>query len=176
MTNQNLRMQHNLQQQIQAMNDSGVPEETLRDIQIMFKHFDKDNTGFLEHAELKSCLRALGVNMSIPDDPAEPVPEFEEILNKLDPNRDGKVSLNEYTSFMIQRETSKVSGTANVIAAFKNIASTEKPYLTKSDVSKNLTKEQARFAMENMEPFEDESGNIIPDTYDYKKFVETLFN
>ena len=94
-------------------------EETLRDIQIMFKHFDKDNTGFLEHAELKSCLRALGVNMSIPDDPAEPVPEFEEILNKLDPNRDGRVSLNEYTSFMIQRETSKVSGTANVIAAFK---------------------------------------------------------
>lgn len=128
LTNQNLRMQHNLQQQIQAMNDSGVSEEILRDIQIMFKHFDKDNTGLLEHGELKSCLRALGVNLSVPEDPAEPIPEFEAVLDKLDPNRDGKVSLNEYTSYMIQRETSKVSGTDNVIAAFKNIASTDKPY------------------------------------------------
>merc|ERR1712072_1608650 len=92
----NVRMQHNLSQQIQARNNSGLPEETLRDIGIMFKHFDKDQTGFLEHDELKSCLRALGVNMSIPEDPAELIPEFEAVLNKVDPNRDGKVSLNEY--------------------------------------------------------------------------------
>lgn len=47
MKNQNIKMQHNLIQQINAMNSSGVPEELLRDINIMFKHFDKDNTGYV---------------------------------------------------------------------------------------------------------------------------------
>ena len=45
--NQNIKMQHNLIQQITAMNSSGVPEELLRDINIMFKHFDKDGSGYL---------------------------------------------------------------------------------------------------------------------------------
>ena len=56
----NMRMQHNLTQQIQAMNDNGVSEDTIREVRIMFDYLDKDKTGFLAHDELKSCLRALG--------------------------------------------------------------------------------------------------------------------
>merc|ERR1719220_22655 len=123
--NQNIKMQHNLIQQINAMNSSGVPEELLRDINIMFKHFDKDNTGYLEHDELKSCFRALGIDIPIPDDPTDLIPEFEEILDILDRNRDGKVGINEYTTYMIERETSKVAGTSNVISAFKKVAENE---------------------------------------------------
>lgn len=36
-----MRMQHNLEQQIQARNQSGVTEEALREFSMMFKHFDK---------------------------------------------------------------------------------------------------------------------------------------
>ncbi len=36
-----MRMQHNLEQQIQARNQSGVTEESLREFSMMFKHFDK---------------------------------------------------------------------------------------------------------------------------------------
>ena len=68
-----------------------------------------------------------------------------------------------------------LSGTSNVIAAFKNIASSERPYLTKEDIRKNLTKEQARFALEHMVPYVDAEGNTIPDTYDYERFVAQLF-
>ena len=38
-----MRMQHNLEQQIQACNQSGVSEEALREFSMMFKHFDKVN-------------------------------------------------------------------------------------------------------------------------------------
>lgn len=41
-----MRMQHNLEQQIQARNQSGVTEEALREFSMMFKHFDKVNLLF----------------------------------------------------------------------------------------------------------------------------------
>lgn len=142
----------------------------------MFKHFDKDNTDYLEHDEFKSCLRALGVDIPIPEDPTEPIPEFEAILDIVDKSRDGKVSINEYTMFMIERETSKVKGTSNVISAFKKISSQEdKPYLTKKDIVSNLSKEQSDWILANMEAYVDENGDVVPDAYDYNKLVDRLF-
>ena len=43
-----MRMQHNLEQQIQARNQSGVTEEALREFSMMFKHFDKVGIPFLD--------------------------------------------------------------------------------------------------------------------------------
>ena len=40
-----MRMQHNLEQQIQARNQSGVTEDALREFSMMFKHFDREKTG-----------------------------------------------------------------------------------------------------------------------------------
>jgi len=59
-----MRMQHNLEQQIQARNQSGVSEEALREFSMMFKHFDKEKIGRLDHQQFKSCLRALGQTIS----------------------------------------------------------------------------------------------------------------
>ena len=58
-----MRMQHNLKQQIQARNQSGVSEDSLKEFSMMFKHFDKDKSGKLNHQEFKSCLRALGYDL-----------------------------------------------------------------------------------------------------------------
>lgn len=75
-------MQHNLEQQIQARNQSGVSEDALKEFSMMFKHFDKDKSGRLSHYEFKSCLRALGYDLPMVEE-GQPDPEFEAILGKL---------------------------------------------------------------------------------------------
>ena len=128
-----MRMQHNLEQQIQARNQSGVSEDALKEFSMMFKHFDREKTGRLSHAEFKSCLRALGYDLEIV--PAgEPDPQFEEILDVVDPNRDGYISLQEYMAFMISRETENVSTSEEIENAFRAIASEGRPYVTAEDL------------------------------------------
>ena len=87
-----MRIKHNLEQQIQARNQSGVSEDALKEFSMMFRHFDKDKTGRLDHNEFKSCLRALGYDLPMLEE-GQPEPEFEAILDSVDLNRDGVVSL-----------------------------------------------------------------------------------
>lgn len=77
-----MRMQHNLEQQIQARNQSGVSEDALKEFSMMFKHFDKDKSGRLNHHEFKSCLRALGYDLPMVEE-GQPDPEFESILGNI---------------------------------------------------------------------------------------------
>lgn len=80
-----MRMQHNLEQQIQARNQSGVSEDALKEFSMMFKHFDKEKSGRLNHHEFKSCLRALGYDLPMVEE-GQPDPEFEAILGMLNLN------------------------------------------------------------------------------------------
>ena len=81
-----MRMQHNLEQQIEACNKSGVSEEALREFSMMFKHFDKEKVGRLDTHDFKSCLRALGYDLPMVEE-GQKDPEFEAILDVVDPNR-----------------------------------------------------------------------------------------
>jgi len=69
---------------------TGVAEDDLKEFSMMFKHFDKDKTGRLDHHEFKSCLRSLGYDLPIVDE-GESEPEFEVILDMVDPNRYSKI-------------------------------------------------------------------------------------
>jgi len=40
-----------------------VSEDALKEFSMMFRHFDKDKIGRLNHNEFKSCLRALGYDL-----------------------------------------------------------------------------------------------------------------
>lgn len=53
---------------------------------VFFRHFDKDKSGRLNHQEFKSCLRSLGYDLPMVEE-GEPDPEFESILDTVDPNR-----------------------------------------------------------------------------------------
>lgn len=128
-----MRMQHNLQQQIQARNVSGVSEEALREFSMMFKHFDKDKSGRLDHREFKSCLRALGNDLPEPNE-GEVDAEFEAILNVVDPNRDGLISLQEFMAFMISRETENVQSRDEVEEAFRTLVKDGREYITKDQL------------------------------------------
>uniref|UniRef100_A0A7M4E128 Spectrin alpha chain, non-erythrocytic 1 n=1 Tax=Crocodylus porosus TaxID=8502 RepID=A0A7M4E128_CROPO len=151
-----MRMQHNLEQQIQA------------------RHFDKDKSGRLNHQEFKSCLRSLGYDLPMVEE-GEPDPEFESILDTVDPNRDGHVSLQEYMAFMISRETENVKSSEEIESAFRALSSEGKPYVTKEELYQNLTREQADYCISHMKPYMDSKGRELPSAYDYIEFTRSLF-
>lgn len=194
-----MRMQHNLKQQIQARNQSGVSEDSLKEFSMMFKHFDKDKSGKLNQQEFKSCLRALGYDLPMVEE-GHPDPEFEEILNIVDPNRDGYVSLQEYIAFMISKETENVQSFEEIENAFRAITSaSDRPYVTKDELYsvswiikevfegvvnlifyvcllQNLTKDMADYCVQRMKPFNDtKSGHPVSGALDYVDFTRTLF-
>ncbi|CAH0405710.1 unnamed protein product [Chilo suppressalis] len=171
-----MRMQHNLEQQIQARNHSGVSEDALKEFSMMFKHFDKDRSGRLNHHEFKSCLRALGYDLPMVEE-GQPDPEFEAILNVVDPNRDGQVSLQEYMAFMISKETENVHSSEEIENAFRAItAHQDRAYVTKDELYANLTKEMADYCVARMKPYQDpKSERPIPNALDYIDFTRTLF-
>jgi len=170
-----MRMQNNLQQQIQACDQHGVSEDALRDCMMLFKHFDKDKSGKLSHQELKSCLRAHGYNINVAEE-GEVDPEFEAILNKVDPNRDGQVTLQSFITFIIERETENVQSAEDVLNAFKALTSSEKPYITSNELYSNLTPEQASYCRQHMRLYVDpRTGEEKPDCYDYEDFTRSLY-
>lgn len=192
-----MRMQHNLEQQIQARNHSGVSEDSLKEFSMMFKHFDKDKSGKLNQQEFKSCLRALGYDLPMVEE-GQPDPEFEAILDVVDPNRDGYVSLQEYIAFMISKETENVQSYEEIENAFRAITASDRPYVTKEELYcvsisflvkhkennnikwqlylQNLTKDMADYCVQRMKPYmEPRSGQPIKDALDYVEFTRTLF-
>ncbi len=81
-----MRMQHNLEQQLAAMRHNGVSEDQVREFSMMFRHFDKEKLGRLNHQDFKSCLRALGYDLPTVDDNQRDE-QFESILDIVDPSR-----------------------------------------------------------------------------------------
>jgi len=170
-----MRMQHNLEQQIQARNQSGVSEDALKEFSMMFKHFDKEKNGRLNHQEFKSCLRALGYDLPMVEE-GQIDPEFETIVDIVDPNRDGYVSLQEYMAFMISKETENVQSSEEIENAFRAITNGERPYVTKEELYANLTKEMADYCVSRMNPYVDtKTGKNLPGALDYMDFTRTLF-
>ncbi|XP_049820921.1 spectrin alpha chain isoform X3 [Aethina tumida] len=170
-----MRMQHNLEQQIQARNQSGVSEDALKEFSMMFKHFDKEKAGKLNHHEFKSCLRALGYDLPMVEE-GQPDPEFDAILDLVDPNRDGYVSLQEYMAFMISKETENVQSSEEIEKAFRAITAGDRPYVTKEELYQNLTKDMADYCISRMKPYvEPKSERSIPGALDYIEFTRTLF-
>ncbi|XP_037079829.1 spectrin alpha chain-like [Pollicipes pollicipes] len=170
-----MRMQHNLEQQIQARNQSGVAEDSLKEFSMMFKHFDKEKAGRLNHKEFKSCLRALGYDLPMVEE-GQPDPEFNEILDVVDPNRDGFISLQEYMAFMISKETENVQSSEEIEHAFRAITNGERPYVLKEELYTNLSKEMADYCADRMKPYTDpNTERQIPNAFDYVDFTRSLF-
>ena len=105
----------------------------------------------------------------------EPDPEFEAILDTVDPNRDGHVSLQEYMAFMISRETENVKSSEETESAFRVLSSEGKPYVTKEQLYQNLTREQADYCVFHMKPYGDGKGLELPTAFDYVEFTRSLF-
>merc|ERR1712200_134621 len=104
-------------------------------------------------------------------------PEFEQIVDIVDPNRDGYVSLQEYMAFMISKETENVQSSEEIENAFRAITNSERPYVTKEELYSNLSKEMADFCIARMKPYQDDkNGQSITGALDYMEFTRTLFS
>lgn len=73
----------------------GVSEDALKEFSMMFKHFDKEKSGKLNHQEFKSCLRALGYDLPMVEE-GQPDPEFDAILGKFEGNNIEVLYLNVF--------------------------------------------------------------------------------
>jgi spectrin alpha len=171
-----MRIRHNLEQQIQARNQSGVSEDALKEFSMMFRHFDKEKTGRLDLQAFKSCLRALGYDLPMVEE-GEPEPEFEQILVVVDPNKDGFVTLQDYMAFMISKETENVQSSEEIENAFRAITAQEREYVTQEELYSNLSKEMADYCIARMKPYVDpRTSQGITGALDYMEFTRTLFS
>merc|ERR1712045_497911 len=102
----------------------------------------------------------------------EPEPEFEAILDLVDPNRDGFVTLQEYMAFMISKETENVQSSEEIENAFRAITAQERDYVTQEELYSNLSKEMADYCIARMKPYVDpKSGQSITGALDYMEFT-----
>lgn len=56
------------------------------------------------------------------------------LVDVVDPNRDGHVSLQEYMAFMISKETENVQSSEEIEKAFRAITAGDRPYVTKEEL------------------------------------------
>ncbi|XP_006895498.1 PREDICTED: spectrin alpha chain, erythrocytic 1 [Elephantulus edwardii] len=168
-----MRMQHNLEQQIQAKDTIGVSEETLKEFSTTFRHFDGDLTGRLTHKDFRSCLRGLNYYLPMVEED-EPEPKFEKFLNVVDPGRKGYVSLEDYTSFLIDKESENIKSSDEIEDAFHALAE-GKSYITKDDMKQALTPEQVSYCTSHMQQYVDPRGRSHLAGYDYVGFTNSHF-
>uniref|UniRef100_H0W5L2 Spectrin alpha chain, erythrocytic 1 n=1 Tax=Cavia porcellus TaxID=10141 RepID=H0W5L2_CAVPO len=168
-----MRMQHNLEQQIQAKDTIGVSEDTLKEFSTTYKHFDENLTGRLTHKEFRSCLRGLNYYLPMVEED-EPEPRFQRFLDAVDPGRKGYVSLEDYTSFLIDKESENIKTSDDIESAFQALAE-GKSYITKDDLKQALTPEQVSFCTIHMQQYVDPRGRSQPAGYDYVGFTNSYF-
>ncbi|XP_058516471.1 spectrin alpha chain, erythrocytic 1 [Ochotona princeps] len=168
-----MRMQHNLEQQIQAKDTIGVSEETLKEFSTTYKHFDENLTGRLTHKEFRSCLRGLNYYLPMVEED-EHEPKFEKFLDAVDPSRKGYISLEDYTSFLIDKESENIKSSGEIENAFQALAE-GKAYITKDDLKQALTPEQVSFCTVHMQQYMDPQGRSHPAGYDYVGFTNSYF-
>lgn len=98
-----------------------------------FKKIFQEKCGRLDHQQFKSCLRALGYDLPMVDE-GQPEPEFQRILDIVDPNRDGYVTLQEYMAFMISKETENIQSSEEIESAFRALSKEFRPYVTAEEL------------------------------------------
>lgn len=167
-----MRMQHSLEQTILALQQAGVPDDVKREYIMMFKHFDKDNSGRLDKREFKQCLLALGHDLKFGE---ESDAVFDSVMSRVDPNRSGYVEMQEFINYMIAKETENVSSRLDVEEAFKALCREGRPYITRDELYSSLPKAQADYCVRSMEPYVDANGRSVPDAYNYQRFTMNVF-
>lgn len=101
---------------------------------------------------------------------------FAAILNIVDANRDGYVTLQEFISFMISRETENIQSSGDLEHAFRLIAEQDRPYVTSNELYSNLSNEMADYCCKKMPRYIDPNTNKeVDNAFDYIQYTNQLF-
>ncbi|XP_065400126.1 spectrin alpha chain, erythrocytic 1-like [Macaca fascicularis] len=101
-------------------------------------------------------------------------PEFKKFLDAVDPGRKGYVSLEDYTAFLIHKESENIKSSNEIENAFQALAE-GKSYITKEDMKQALTPEQVSFCATHMQQYMDPQGRSHLSGYDYAGFTNSYF-
>ncbi|KAL9652530.1 hypothetical protein ABK040_000100 [Willaertia magna] len=148
-----------IESEILASKNEGIPEEQLKDWRETFKYFDKDKDGRLTKADFKACVRSLGED--IEDN------EIEKVFHNLDIDRDGFINFDEFLQYM-RRLSEEGSSYEDVIESFRQLAG-EKDYITEGQLRSVMEPEEAEFLLKQMPPKEGTDG------YDYIAYAKNAF-
>lgn len=153
--------------QITIRDGSNITEEQMKEFRESFDHFDKDKSGQLCGLEFRGCLLSLGVDI-----PAEAVPgddaEFERIMARVDPNKDGQISFEEFVSFMSE-ERADAETKDDFVAQLATLAGGQ-PYILPGQLS-DLSKELQEYCLASMPPYSDGPAGAL----DYNTFAEACY-
>ncbi len=163
------RLINEIENQILTRDSKGITEEQFEMFRQSFNIFDKDHTGKLDRTEFKSCLMSL--SLSPPDDKSGRNPEFDRIMDSVDPNHDGHVTFEAFLDYM-SREATDTDTSEQVKGSFKVLAG-NKNYITKEDLMRELPPDQAEYCIARMAPYQGPDG--VPGALDYMSFSTALY-
>jgi len=146
-----------LESSILSKKQSNISEAQLKDFHDTFRHFDRDRSGYLTKLPFKACCAAVGED--IPDN------KLEETFNSYDNDHDGKISFDEFITF-ISSVAKAGSGKEDILQAFRDLSGGNK-YISEQQIRGNFDKEQAEQFLAQI-PKTDEG-------YDYEAYCNNSF-
>ncbi|CAJ0962667.1 unnamed protein product, partial [Mesorhabditis belari] len=168
------RLRQSLDQQIRALNEGDIKEEALKEYMTIFRHYDKNLTGYISYIECLKCLSALGNDVG---EVSERVMSKEQqlLLKQLDPQNEGKVSIQNFISWMISQETPDVRHGDDIRAAFRALTKDGKPYVTQEELKAVLPHNEFTYCLQKMPRYRDQKkGTIVHELFDYHEFSEQI--
>jgi len=157
------KKQQILEKELLAQSGTGLSASQLAEFKECFKHFDKDEDNLLNRLELGACLKSLGEDINF-----DAGGKLDQIINGIDGDADGKVTFEEFVSYM--ERVSLGSDTPDSIKqAFRTLAG-DKDYVTEADLRSVLPAEKVAYCVQRMQPYPAVAG-----AFDYNTFTDSLY-
>jgi Ca2+-binding EF-hand superfamily protein len=147
-----------LESSIMSKKQSNISESQLKDFHDTFRHFDREKSGTLSKLAFKAACAAVGED--IPDN------KLEETFNGYDKDRDGKISFDEFITF-ISSVAKAGQSKSDILQAFRDLSGGNK-FITEQQLRNNFDKEQAEQFLATLKKTDE--------GYDYEGYLESTFS
>jgi Ca2+-binding EF-hand superfamily protein len=150
-----------LEKDLLAKKMGDVTPEQLAEFRDMFHHFDKGNKGFLVPLEFKGALQSLGEDFNDA--------QLAAIVKELDSDGDGKISFDEFVSFLRKRVQDSDSQ-EQILESFKALSG-GKEFITAEDLARSgMPSEKVKYLSSSMPAYAAVEGGL-----DFKAWVEKAY-
>jgi len=157
------KKQQVIEKELLEQSGTGLSADQLREFKECFKHFDKDEDNLLSRLELGACLKSLGEDVNF-----DAGGKLDQILSGIDGDNDGKVTFEEFASYM-ERVSSGSDTPDSIKHAFKTLAG-DKDYVTEADLRSVLPQDKVDYCLANMKKYPG-----VDNAYDYNSFTDSLY-
>jgi actinin alpha len=157
------KKQQVIEKELLEQSGTGLSADQLREFKECFKHFDKDEDNLLSRLELGACLKSLGEDVNF-----DQGGKLDQILSGIDGDNDGKVTFEEFASYM-ERVSSGSDTPDSIKQAFKTLAG-DKEYVTEADLRSVLPQDKVDYCLANMKKYPG-----VDNAYDYNSFTDSLY-